>query len=154
TAPTIAELRDVCGQIDAVIEEVEAAAAEAVEGNWLRRFLALDMAFHLLIIAAAGNARLLKIAKQTKSVALIFQARRGRHTIDFTGFGRKTQSFLKELDATNTWDWFTENKPRYKADLVEPAFAFIAAIEPRVESISKHFIAAPTKQGVEKAPRI
>jgi len=82
TAPTIAELRDVCNQIDALISEAESTEADAIDGNALRRFLALDMAFHLLIISASGNARLLKIAKQTKSVALIFQARRGRHTLE------------------------------------------------------------------------
>lgn len=65
----------------------------------------------------------------------------------FTGFGRKTQSFLKDLDADNTRDWFTANKARYECDLVVPALAFISAMEPRIEKISKHFMAIPAKQG-------
>ncbi|MEO0477130.1 MAG: DUF2461 domain-containing protein [Planctomycetota bacterium] len=68
-------------------------------------------------------------------------------TPPFNGFGRKTQRFLKELDTNNTRDWFTENKPRYEAGLVEPALSFIAAMEPRLETISKQFMAIPAKQG-------
>ncbi|MEM9111509.1 MAG: DUF2461 domain-containing protein [Planctomycetota bacterium] len=65
----------------------------------------------------------------------------------FTGFGRKTQAFLKDLDANNTREWFTQNKPRYEADLVEPALAFITAMEPRIDKISRQFMAIPAKQG-------
>ncbi len=65
----------------------------------------------------------------------------------FTGFGRKTQGFLKGLDANNTREWFTANKARYESDLVAPALAFITAMEPRIEKISRHFMAIPAKQG-------
>ncbi|MEM9346389.1 MAG: DUF2461 domain-containing protein [Planctomycetota bacterium] len=65
----------------------------------------------------------------------------------FTGFGRKTQSFLKDLDANNTREWFAENKPRYESEFVAPALAFIAAMEPRLETISRQFMAIPAKQG-------
>ena len=37
--------------------------------------------------------------------------------------------FLKELKANNNRDWFTENKARYKSEVLEPAVELVAQLE-------------------------
>jgi len=65
----------------------------------------------------------------------------------FTGFGTPTQRFLKDLAANNNRDWFNDNKSRYEDHVVAPAFAFIEAMAPRLESITPYFLALTGKQG-------
>jgi uncharacterized protein (TIGR02453 family) len=55
--------------------------------------------------------------------------------------------FLRDLAANNNRDWFEANKPRYRADVVEPVSAFIAAMAPRIEAISPHIVADPRPNG-------
>jgi uncharacterized protein (TIGR02453 family) len=43
--------------------------------------------------------------------------------------------------------WFDKNKARYEAMVREPARAFIRAVGPRLEALSKHFIASDKKSG-------
>lgn len=65
----------------------------------------------------------------------------------FRGFPAATRKFLKELAANNNRDWFNENKPRYEADVVTPALAFVTAMEPLIEKVSPRFTAIPLKVG-------
>lgn len=53
-----------------------------LQGNDLLRFLAIDMAFHMLIIQATGNSRLLKTVKDTQSLSQIFRVRRQVHSFE------------------------------------------------------------------------
>jgi uncharacterized protein (TIGR02453 family) len=62
-------------------------------------------------------------------------------------FSRQTLRFLTELEANNERPWFEANKQRYESSVVEPALAFISAIAPRLERISKHFVVAPKRTG-------
>ncbi len=66
---------------------------------------------------------------------------------DFSGFGRKTMSFLTELSSNNDREWFTANKARYERDVMEPALAFVSEMGPRLRRISRHFEAVPKKSG-------
>ncbi len=52
-------------------------------------------------------------------------------------------SFLRDLAEYNDRDWFKANKDRYEEDVQEAAFAFISGMGPRLERISKHFLAIP-----------
>jgi uncharacterized protein (TIGR02453 family) len=56
-------------------------------------------------------------------------------------------SFLKDLKAHNTRDWFQANKPRYERDVRDPLLAFIADFAPRLRTISPHFVADPRPSG-------
>src|SRR5215831_13572407 len=54
-------------------------------------------------------------------------------------FGPELFSFLTDLRANNSREWFAANKQRYEEQLLEPALAFINAFAPRLERISPHF---------------
>ena len=55
-------MREVC-------EEIKRAGIDNVEKKKLKNFLAVDMAFHLLIIEASGNKRIQRIIRETKTLA-------------------------------------------------------------------------------------
>ena len=63
----------------------------------------------------------------------------------FTGFPAATRKFLRALAKNNHRDWFTEHKPRYESDVLEPALAFIEAMQAPIEAISPHFLVVPTR---------
>lgn len=66
---------------------------------------------------------------------------------EFNGFPVDLFTFLTELSANNNRDWFTENKNRYQAVVVEPMISFIGAMAPRLEGVSPHFMADPRPNG-------
>ena len=55
--------------------------------------------------------------------------------------------FLRELKANNNREWFTANKARYEAQVLEPALAFIEDFSYRLQEISPHIRADPRKNG-------
>lgn len=62
-------------------------------------------------------------------------------------FSPATFSFLGDLEANNNREWFQDNKNRYESDVRGPALAFITDFGPRLEKVSKHFVADPRKAG-------
>ena len=56
-------------------------------------------------------------------------------------------TFLAELAANNDREWFRANKPRYEADVKEPALRFISDFAPHLAGISVHFRADPRANG-------
>ncbi len=62
-------------------------------------------------------------------------------------FTPDTLRFLKELTAHNDRDWFQANKPRYEADVKDPALRFIADFAQPLREISPHFRADPRASG-------
>lgn len=81
TAKTIEDLKSLCQTIDDIVANLRADGKDKLEGETLRKFLNADMTFHLLIISAAGNTKLLQISQRAGSVYHIFQTRRGNHSI-------------------------------------------------------------------------
>jgi uncharacterized protein (TIGR02453 family) len=65
----------------------------------------------------------------------------------FTAFEPPLLAFLGELEENNDRDWFGRNKHRYESDVLEPALRFITAMAPRIEDISKNFLALPQRSG-------
>lgn len=59
----------------------------------------------------------------------------------------KTFKFLKELAANNKREWFLENKPRYEAEVRDPALRLIADFSPHLNKISKNLLADPRPSG-------
>ena len=66
---------------------------------------------------------------------------------DFKGFSPGFFKFFRELAQNNERAWFEENKPRYKADVLEPLRDFVEAMGPRLQKVSRHFIADPRANG-------
>ena len=66
---------------------------------------------------------------------------------EFPGFPRATVRFLEELAANNERAWFQANKHRYEEDVLGPALDFIGAMGPRLERVSRHFVAIPKRVG-------
>lgn len=56
-------------------------------------------------------------------------------------------SFLSDLAAHNTREWFKENRARYEADLKEPAQRFILAMGERLADVSPSLRADPRPVG-------
>jgi uncharacterized protein (TIGR02453 family) len=63
----------------------------------------------------------------------------------FSGFPRSFFAFFEELSANNEKAWFEANRVRYDDDVKAPLTEFVLAMAPRLEAISKHFIADPKK---------
>ena len=56
-------------------------------------------------------------------------------------------SFLRELKANNTREWFTEHKARYEQDVKEPLLDMIADFAPMLSELSPHYLAIPKASG-------
>lgn len=67
--------------------------------------------------------------------------------MSFPGFPKDTLKFLTDLSKNNDRDWFNDNKSRYEAAFVEPALAFITAMEKPLKKVSPFLLAVPKKQG-------
>ena len=66
---------------------------------------------------------------------------------DFDGFSKSFFSFFEELAENNERAWFTENKERYRREVLAPLSVFVSAMAPRLEKISKHYVADPRPNG-------
>jgi uncharacterized protein (TIGR02453 family) len=65
----------------------------------------------------------------------------------FTGFPRDFFSFFEELAANNNRPWFNANKDRYYESVVNPISEFIVCMAPRLQKISRHYLADPKPHG-------
>lgn len=65
----------------------------------------------------------------------------------FSGFPVEMFQFLRELRRNNNRDWFAENKPLYREDVVKPVQDFIIAMAPRLQKISARYIADARTNG-------
>ncbi len=61
----------------------------------------------------------------------------------FLGFTKETVSFFRRLKKNNTRDWFEANRGIYIKHVLEPAKSFVAAMGPRLKTISPNIVAAP-----------
>lgn len=65
----------------------------------------------------------------------------------FPGFPKDLFKFLTELARNNNRDWFNENKDRYRKNVAGPICDFVAAMGPRLEKISKYYVADSRAHG-------
>lgn len=80
--PRLARLDALCGVLCEVGERARKLRLTELDEPLLRQFLAADMAFHLLIISAADNSRIMKVVKETRTLSRIFRMRRQRHDLE------------------------------------------------------------------------
>lgn len=65
----------------------------------------------------------------------------------FEGFKPEFWQFFDELTKNNNREWFTENKERYKSDIVTPCMDFIVDMGERLKDISPHYRAIAKANG-------
>lgn len=76
TSLQLAQLEVLCTNIEQISVDLKSQQLTKVDLPTLRRFLAADLNFHLLIVRAAGNQRILNTIHETRTVSLIFHMRR------------------------------------------------------------------------------
>jgi DNA-binding GntR family transcriptional regulator len=82
TEPLLEKLKQYCDVMERIGTELREAGASELDEPSLRRFLAADMAFHMLIIEASGNRRMIEVVKNMRTVSRIFRMRRAPHRMD------------------------------------------------------------------------
>ena len=65
----------------------------------------------------------------------------------FQGFSIELLKFMHDLENHNNRDWFQKNKPRYESLWLEPALAFIEAMEQPLKRVAPDFRAIPKRTG-------
>ena len=98
----IAQLDLLCARIEQIAHQLESQPIVVLEDEMLQEFLAADMAFHLLVIRASGNQRILKTIRETRTISHIFRIRRQRH--DWKIVRRAFDDHVRILDAMKRRD--------------------------------------------------
>ena len=81
TEPMLARLEQYVEVMHRIAAELREAGASELDEPSLRRFLAADMAFHMLIIEASGNRRMIEVVKNMRTISRIFRTRRAPHQL-------------------------------------------------------------------------
>ena len=69
------------------------------------------------------------------------------NTTPFEGFPRGTFRFLRTLERNNNREWFKENRDKYEMFFLEPALAFINAMQPVLATTAPVLTADARKTG-------
>ena len=107
------QLGVLCRAIEQLAEQLDASDADSLDGETLRQFMAADMAFHLLIVRAAANSRILKVVQDSRVVSQVFHMRRPRHDSTIVhgacDFHKKILTGLRSGDADAAADWMLKH---------------------------------------------
>jgi DNA-binding GntR family transcriptional regulator len=77
----VARLNEFCRVMQSISDEIEAAESDtAISEPVLRQFLAADQAFHMAVIEATGNRRMIETVRTMKTLSRVFRLRRARYT--------------------------------------------------------------------------
>ncbi len=76
------QLQRLCEEIDGVAKELEQSGQPALDARMMRRFMAADMAFHVLIIRTSRNRRMEKMVMDMRIVTRFFGLQRAPHDLD------------------------------------------------------------------------
>jgi len=102
TDSTLTLLERYCDEIRRLGNELAESGAGMLDDAALKRFLAADMAFHLLIVRTAGNQRILDLTKQSRTISRLFRIRRQRHSLQVVQhayeFHRRIADALRQGD--------------------------------------------------------
>jgi DNA-binding GntR family transcriptional regulator len=78
--------------LELLVEQVRASAADlkksgkpALQGEALKKFVHCDLRFHMLLLQAGGNQRMVKVFDSTQLLLRIFTLRRKHHTAKLLG---------------------------------------------------------------------
>ncbi|MGE3803896.1 MAG: GntR family transcriptional regulator [Gemmataceae bacterium] len=71
-----------CEQIRRQVDELKKSKKRAVDAAGLKRLLAADLAFHMILVRAAGNRRILDMVADSRVLTRIFSTPRQEHNLD------------------------------------------------------------------------
>jgi len=80
-ASEIPTLEKLCAEMDGIAEELQEAGMVTPDPARLEKFLTSDMAFHLLLLRASGNQRMMRIVADSRVFLRLFSARRQEHNL-------------------------------------------------------------------------
>jgi DNA-binding GntR family transcriptional regulator len=78
----VARLREVVAEPLQLKDELVRCGAACLDAGQMRRFMASDLAFHTLLLHAAGNRRILKVVNETRLLIRIFEFPHARHSVE------------------------------------------------------------------------
>src|SRR4051812_13412108 len=76
-----ARLQTLCGEIKAIAEDLRKRQKALPDAGTMKRLMSADLAFHQLLIRAAGNRRMMKIVAESRLLARIFATPRQEHNV-------------------------------------------------------------------------
>jgi DNA-binding GntR family transcriptional regulator len=79
TPVDVERLQRLCDRLESFLVELRESRQEALTGQALREFLAADMAFHTILIHAAGNRRIAKVVRDSHVMTELFGTQRLVH---------------------------------------------------------------------------
>jgi DNA-binding FadR family transcriptional regulator len=68
----LSKLDGLCRSMNEISSEFQRSGEPFLEGDLLRRYLALDLEFHQIVVEAAGNRYLSKIISETRLLVRVF----------------------------------------------------------------------------------
>jgi DNA-binding GntR family transcriptional regulator len=80
SANDLAMLARLCDAIKRIGGRLRRSGKRALEADMMEQFLAADLAFHMVIVRAAGNGRLLKIVSESRVLTRVIGMKRQEHT--------------------------------------------------------------------------
>lgn len=82
TAEEVRKLYALCDVIDEIAKRMRVDKSEPLKDDALRQFLVADMGFHLVLLSAARNHRIIRIMSHSHALSRIFGTLRQDHTYD------------------------------------------------------------------------
>ena len=79
SAADLERLEMLCRRIEGFLADLQQSQHDVLEGQALREFLAADMAFHTLLIFAAGNRRIARLVRDSHVMTELFGTHRLLH---------------------------------------------------------------------------
>ena len=105
-------LRRLCDEIASLAKELKKSKLPALDAPQLQRLLSADLGFHLLLLRASGNQRMMKIVSDSRLLTSIFGTQRQAHTPDV--LSRTYLDHVAILEAVESGD--AESAMRQMAD--------------------------------------
>lgn len=109
----LALLDKLCDQMRQIALELRHSGQPSLDPATMQRFLAADMAWHMLLIRAAGNRRIAKIVADSRAIARIFGAGRQEHTLHVVAWTyrrhRRIVDALRRRDPEAARRWMAEH---------------------------------------------
>lgn len=119
-ATQLQQLEVLCKAIDGLSAQLDAGECEELTGEMLGQFLAADLAFHMLIVHAAANTRILSVVENTRVVSQVFRIRRRRHDSAVVHAAcdhhRKILAALSDGDGDRAAEWMLKHISRSKEE--------------------------------------
>ncbi|GAA4434578.1 GntR family transcriptional regulator [Bremerella cremea] len=102
-----------CQKLMEIARELKASGEKTFSPKQLQSFLAADMGFHMIILRASGNRRMIKIVSDLRVLSRIFTAKREPHNLKIVAsvyrFHRRILRALRKADGEAARHWMKEH---------------------------------------------